>query len=39
MCGRARGVTDDDLKWLKSRWMTPKEVAQLALDVERVLTF
>jgi hypothetical protein len=32
-------VTDDDLKWLKSKWMTPKDVAQLSADVDRVMTF
>jgi hypothetical protein len=30
---------DDDLKWLKSKWMTPKEATQLAVDVDRVVSF
>jgi hypothetical protein len=32
-------VTEDDLKWLSSRWFTPKELAQLSVEVDRVLTF
>jgi len=31
-------VTDDDLTWLSSKWTTPKDVAQLAVDVDRVIT-
>jgi len=31
-------VTDDDLKWLSSSWTTPKDVAQLSADVDRVIT-
>jgi hypothetical protein len=31
-------VSDEDLKWLSSKWTTPKEVAQLAIDVDRVMT-
>jgi hypothetical protein len=30
---------DDDLKWLHSKWMTPKEGAQLVVDVDRVMSF
>jgi hypothetical protein len=32
-------VTEEDLKWLKSKWSTPKEIAQLAADVDRIMTF
>jgi hypothetical protein len=32
-------VTDEDLVWLKSKWSTPKDVARLALEADRVLTF
>jgi hypothetical protein len=31
-------VSDEDLKWLSSKWTTPKEVMQLAVDVDRVIT-
>jgi hypothetical protein len=31
-------VSDEDLKWLSSKWTTPKEVAQLSVDVDRVIT-
>jgi hypothetical protein len=31
-------VSDEDLKWLSSKWTTPKEVAQLCVDVDRVIT-
>jgi hypothetical protein len=30
---------DEDLSWLNSKWMTPKDAAQLSVDVDRVLTF
>jgi hypothetical protein len=30
---------DDDLKWLHSKWITPKEAAQFAVDVDRVMSF
>jgi len=32
-------VTDDDLNWLSSKWTTPKDVAQLSVDVDRAITF
>jgi len=31
-------VSDEDLKWLSSKWITPKEVAQLSVDVDRIIT-
>jgi len=37
--GKARGVTDEDLGWLNSKWTTPKDAAQLSIDVDRVMTF
>jgi hypothetical protein len=38
-CGKARGGTDEDLGWLNSKWTTPKDAAQLSINVDRVLTF
>jgi hypothetical protein len=31
-------VSDEDLNGLSSKWTTPKEVAQLAIDVDRLMT-
>jgi hypothetical protein len=30
---------DEDLKWLSSKWMTPKDGAQLAVAADRVMSF
>jgi len=31
-------VTEEDLKWLNSKWSTPKDVAQLTVNADRVIT-
>jgi hypothetical protein len=39
MCGRARGVAEKDLEWLKSKFIAPKDLAQMVVDCDRTLTF
>jgi hypothetical protein len=39
MCGRARGVADKDLEWLKAKFITPKDKAQMVVDCDRTVTY
>jgi len=39
MCGRARGVAEKDLEWLKSKFITPKDLAQMMVDCDRNATY
>jgi hypothetical protein len=32
-------VTEEDLKWLNSKFTTPKDAAQLVVEVDRVVTY
>lgn len=33
------GVPAEDLGWLNSKWVTPKEVTQITVEVDRVISF
>jgi hypothetical protein len=37
--GRARGVAEKDLEWLKSKFISPKDKAQMVVDGDRTVTY
>jgi hypothetical protein len=34
----ARGATDDDLEWIKPRWIAPPEFARLTEEYDRIVS-
>jgi hypothetical protein len=39
MCGRARGVAEKDLEWLKAKFIAPKDKMQMVVDCDRTVSY
>jgi hypothetical protein len=39
MCGKARGVSEKDLEWLKAKFIAPKDKAQKIVDCDRTISY